>query len=140
MTPYYRRDQADGITPPNLADASTYAEHIVHARGKRTRFTSLSSDPATIVDFGPQLWQLLQPKIYDDGHGVISHDALVSTLREETRASLDPAARELASRALPRAVKRREALVHWNFDVSRIARKELSEWARPHVRHYFVKA
>jgi hypothetical protein len=137
---YFRRDQTDGITPPNLTDESTYAEHIVHARGKRTRYTSLSIDPATIVEFGPQLWRLLQPKIQDGGHGVLGHDDLVTTLRAETRSSPDPAARELASRALPRTLRRREALVLWRFDVSRVPRKELSEWARPHVRPYFARA
>ncbi|KYF55842.1 hypothetical protein BE08_06005 [Sorangium cellulosum] len=71
---------------------------------------------------------------------MVPHDALVCTLREQTRSAPDPVARELAARALPRAVRRREALVLWSFDVSRIPRKELSEWARPHVRRYFVKA
>lgn len=33
----FRRDQSDGISASNLADESSYAEHIVHARGKRTR-------------------------------------------------------------------------------------------------------
>ena len=139
MTDYFRRDQTDGITPPNLGDRSTYAEHIVHARGKRTRFTSLSTDPASIVDFGPALWRLLQPNIYDDGHGVIGHDALLSALRADASSSSDPLTRELASRALPRAIRRREALVTWNFDVSRILRKDISEWARPHVRPYFSR-
>ena len=59
MPDYYRGDEADGVTPPNLEDSSTYAEHIVHARGKRTRFTSLSTDPTKIRDFGTQLWRLL---------------------------------------------------------------------------------
>jgi len=140
MPDFFRRDQEDGITPPNLADRSSYAEHIVHARGKRTRFTSLSIDPATIVEFGPQLWSLRQPDIYEGGHGVMGHEALLTALREATRASPDPVAREIASRALPRATQRREALVTWKFDVSRVPRKELSEWARPHVRPYFSRA
>ena len=137
---YFRRDQADGVTPPNLSDQSSFAEHVVHARAKRTRFTSLSIDPALIVEFGPQLWRLLQPKLEDDGHQVVDHDTLVRALRDGARSASDPGAQDLAARALPRAIRRREALVSWSFDVSRIARKELSEWARPHVRSYFVKA
>jgi hypothetical protein len=137
---YFRRDQADGISPPNLADRSSMAEHIVHARGKRTRFTSLSVDPSTIVEFGPQLWRLLQPKLMGDGHGLVDHEALVRTLRDEARSAVDPIAQDLAARALLRAIRRREALVSWSSDVSRVARKELSEWARLRVRPYFVKA
>jgi hypothetical protein len=137
---YFRRDQVDGITPPNLADLSSVAEHVVHARGKRTRFTSLSLDPSTIVDFGPQLWRLLQPKLMDEGHGIVEHDSLVRALRDEVRSASDPVAQDLAARALPRVIRRREALVSWSFDLSRVARKELSEWARPHVRPYFVRA
>ena len=30
---YFRRDQRNGISPPDLTKDSTYAEHIVHARG-----------------------------------------------------------------------------------------------------------
>jgi hypothetical protein len=137
---YFRRDQADGITPPNLADDSSFAEHIVHARGKRTQLTSLSLAPAAIVKFGPQLWRLLHPKLASDGHGVVDHDTLVRTLRDEARSHPDPVAQDLAVRALKRAIPLREALVCWSFDVSRVARKDLSEWARPHVRPYFVKA
>ena len=143
MTPpseYFRRDQADGITPPNLADDSSFAEHIVHARGKHTRFTSLSVDPTAVKDFGPQLWRLLHPELGRDGHGLTDHDTLVRTLRDEARSHSDPVAQDLAARALPRAIRRREAIVCWSFDVSRVARKDLSEWARPRVRPYFVKA
>jgi len=50
--PYFRRDQRDGISPPDLSKVCTYAEHIVHARGKRTQFTSISLDLAKIRDFG----------------------------------------------------------------------------------------
>jgi hypothetical protein len=39
---YFRRDQRDGVGPPDLSKVCTYAEHIVHARGKRTQFTSVS--------------------------------------------------------------------------------------------------
>lgn len=137
---YYRRDQADGVTPPNLADEeSTYAEHIVHARGKRTRFTSLSDDPSTIADFGPQLWRLRQLELRDGGHRVEHHDALIQALRVQT-GDARPDVRQLARKALQRAQKRREALVIWCFNISGVAPKALPEWARPHVRPYFARA
>jgi hypothetical protein len=139
MPEHFRRDQEDGITPPNPVDRSSYAEHIVRARGKRTRFTSLSIDPGAIVDFGPQLWRLIEPLLHADGHGLVNHDVLLRTLRNEARSATDPIAQDLAARAIPRAVRRREALVAWTFDISRITAKMHAEWARPHVRAYFVK-
>lgn len=140
MPDYYRGDEADGVTPPNLEDSSTYAEHIVHARGKRTRFTSLSTDPTKIRDFGTQLWRLLQPKIYDDGHEVVVHETIVEQLRHEARNKSNPEAAEFAARALDRARKRREALINWKFNTSRIERKHLSEWARRHIQQFFVRS
>lgn len=135
---YFRQDQRDEVTPPNLGKESSYAEHIVHARGKRTRYTSLSTDPTCIRDFGPQLWRFHEAPAAADGHRVLPHDALLTALRQELN-SQDPAAQDLAARALPRAPKRKEALVLWDFDVSRVSRKELSDWARPHVQKYFSR-
>jgi hypothetical protein len=137
---YFRRDQADDITPPNLGDdSSTYAEHIVHARGQRTRYTSLSTDPDSIKMFGPQLWRFHEDVAHADGHGVVSHEELLAVLRQECCSPADARAQDLALRALPRARMRREALVLWRFDTSRVARKLLTEWAQPHVRKYFSK-
>ena len=136
---YFRRDQSDEITPPNLGNESTYAEHVVHARGKRTQYTSLSTDPASIKDFGPQLWRFHEALAAAAGHRVLDPPSLVMALRREL-GSKDLRARELAARALPRATQRKEALVLWAFDTTRISRKELSEWARPHMRQYFTRA
>lgn len=49
---YFRRDQGDEISPPDLSKECSFAEHIVHARGKRTQYTSVSLDLAKIKDFG----------------------------------------------------------------------------------------
>lgn len=137
---YFRQDQEDGITPPNLGDSSTFAEHIVHARGKRTRYTSLSTDPEAIKIFGPQLWRFHEAAATQEGHRVVTHEELLTWLKQECTSSPDPKARDLAIRALPRARQRREALVVWNFQTSNVERKLLTEWARPHVRKYFSKA
>jgi hypothetical protein len=138
MTELFRRDQTDGITAPNLADTSSFAEHIVHARGKHTRYTSVSTDPDTIRDFGPQLWQLLQPKTQQEGHRVVSHDELLTELRRILSTGTDEE-KERAVRALPRAKKRREALVEWQFNLQNVERKELMSWAQKHVRPYFTR-
>ncbi|HEU4410440.1 MAG TPA: hypothetical protein VFS43_34615 [Polyangiaceae bacterium] len=136
---YYRGDQADGITPPNLADTSTYAQHIVHARGKRTRYTSISTDPASITDFGTQLWRVLRPKLDEENHSIEHHDALLRVLLDQAHTAADKAARQIAREAHRRAQRRREALICWNFDVSGVARKDLQAWAQRHVRPYFAR-
>jgi hypothetical protein len=137
---HYRRDQVDGISPPNLDDVSSYAEHIVHRRGKRTKFTSVSIDPSCIGrDWGDQLWRLNEPMLPPDGHVLIHHEELIAHLRHESVAGLDEA-RELAMRAVERARKRKEALVDWRgFELSRVERKERLAWAAIHVRPYFSK-
>lgn len=112
---HFRRDQTDGISPPNLADESSYAEHIVHRRGKRTRFTSVSTDPNWIRDFGDQLWKLLTERVRAAGHGIVLHADLMAALRADVQGQ-DADAREIAMRAIPRATLRKEALVRWNFD------------------------
>ena len=135
----FRRDQKDGISPPNLADQSSHVEHIVHARGKRTRFTSVSTSPDAVRDFGEQLWKALRDALQKDGHPVVEHDALVKLL-QRVLASGSPDDKERAARALPRTKKRLEALSEWTFDVSNVPRKDLITWATTKVRPYFAKA
>ena len=139
MADLFRRDQTDSVTGPNLDDTSSYAEHIVHARGKRTRFTSVSTSRDAIRDFGPQLWKLLQPQIATDGHAIVTHEDLVRALRQTLSDEGDARARELAARAIPRAVRRREALVQWGFKIDGVERKDRMAWAEKHVRTYFTK-
>lgn len=142
MVDLFRRDQVDTVTGPNPDDVSTYPEHIVHARGKRTRFTSVSTSPLAIRDFGDQLWKLVQPKVTDDGHVVVAHDELVKELRRLVGTGGDGDGRiaELAARALPRALQRREALIDWKYNTDRIERKERMAWAERYVRDYFTRA
>ncbi len=135
----FRRDQKDGISAPDLADSSSYAEHVVHARGKRTRFTSVSESPDAIRDFGDQLWKALRDALKKDGHPVVEHDALVKLLRG-VLAGGSPDESERAARALPRTRKRLEALIEWHFNTSAVARKDLVGWATAKVRPYFSKA
>src|SRR4051794_6190582 len=68
--PYYRRDQKDGVSPPDLTKKCTYADHIVHARGKRTRFTSVSLDLSKIRDFGEASYRLKRREAEADSHKV----------------------------------------------------------------------
>lgn len=137
---YYRGDEANNITPPDLADQSSYAEHIVKARGKRSRFTSISTDPTSIRDFGTQLWRALQPALSAGGHDIEPHNALLQTLLNQAHTDPDKSTRQLARKAHGRAQKRREALICWHFNVSGVERKALQAWAQRHVQPYFAKA
>jgi hypothetical protein len=136
---YYRRDQASGITAPDLSKAVTFAEHIVRARGKRTQFTSTSLDAVKIRDFGDALYQLRDDALASDGHALVEHEKLMTSLRA-TVASSDKAERARAIQALRYAKKRLEALVHWTFDTSGVEPKNLINWAGPRVQPYFARA
>ena len=139
LTEFFRCDQADLVTGPNLANTTSYAEHIVHARGKRTQFTSLSEDATKIREFGPQLWKLLLAVAKQNNHTILGHQDLMAALRRELD-SEDDAASELALRAIPRAKKRVEALIVWNFDVPAAVKKNPINWATTQIQKFFIKA
>jgi hypothetical protein len=135
---YFRRDQRDGISPPDLSKECTYAEHIVHARGKRTRFTSLSLDLTKIKDFGDTNYRLERAKLVDDQHGLVEHEELIDELRRTIRDG-EKADRLLAVQAMRYATKRKEGLVNWSFDISRVARKDLLTWTTARIQVYFTR-
>jgi hypothetical protein len=135
---YFRRDQREGISPPDLSKECTYAEHIVHARGKRTRFTSVSLDLRKIRDLGDTNYRLERQKLLDDQHALVEHESLLSELRRVIREG-EKAERLRAVQALTYASRRKEGLVNWSFDVSRVARKDLISWAKVRVQPYFTR-
>ena len=135
---YFRRDQADGVTPPDLTRDCSYAEHIVRARGKRTQFTSVSLDPDAIRDFGPALYRVLRPEIDQDGHAIVSHSDLLQRLREAA-ASTTKEERARALQAQRYAKRRKEGLVAWTFSLQGIERKALITWAIRAVQKYFSR-
>ncbi len=133
---YFRRDQSGGITAPDLSKLCSPAEHIVRARGKRTKYTSVSLERNKIDDFGPALYQVLRDKIAEERHSIIEHGALMTTLREVARTS-DKADRIRAIQAQRYAKRRSEGLVDWAFDISRIPQKDLITWAFGQVQRFF---
>jgi hypothetical protein len=135
---YFRRDQRDGISPPDLSKGSTYSEHIVHARGKRTRYTSVSLDLTKIRDFGDTNYRLERAKLAEDNHGLVEHEELTDELRRTIRDG-EKADRLLAVQALRYATKRKEGLVRWTFDISPIARKDLLTWTGARIQVYFTR-
>jgi hypothetical protein len=134
----FRRDQRDGISPPDLSKECTFAEHIVHARGKRTRFTSVSLDLAKIRDFGETNYRLVREKLIEDRHGLVEHEVLIDELRRASRDG-EKADRLLALQAMRYATKRKEGLVSWSFDFSRVARKDLLTWTGARIQVYFTR-
>lgn len=138
LKPYFRGDQASGITAPNLAKDCTYAEHICRARGKRTQFTSISLDKSKIRDFGDTIYQLKRDVVDGDKHETIEHETLIAELTQASQEAIRTE-RLQAVQALRRARRRREGLVRWQFDCSSVAAKDLIKWATDRVQVYFVK-
>lgn len=135
---YYRGDQENGITAPDLSKACTYAEHIVKARGKKSQFTSVSLDKDKIRDFGEVVYQLLRDKLNSDAHLLVEHDALISTLQEVAQHE-DKDEKLRAVQALRYAKKRKEGVIEWKFNTSTVQRKDLITWAYGKVQVYFQK-
>ena len=136
--PYFRRDQGDGISPPDLSKTYSYAEHIVHARGKRSQFTSISLDLAKIRDFGDTNYRLKREETEQDGHIIIEHENLITELRRVV-SEQDKAERYRAVQAIRYATRRMEGLVTWTFNTNGVAGKDLINWAAQRVRPYFAK-
>jgi hypothetical protein len=135
---YFRRDQSAGITAPDLTKVCSPAEHIVHARGKRTNFTSVSLHPSRIEDFGEVTYVLEQTVMAADYHVLIKHQELVDGLRATCRNG-EKAERTRALQALRHAMRRSEGLVDWKFDTSRVERSDMITWGYGRVQKYFRK-
>jgi hypothetical protein len=135
---YFRRDQRNGVSAPDLSKLCTYAEHIVHARGKRTQYTSVSLDLTRIRDFGDTDYRLERVKAAADGHILIEHETLIAELRTAAIEG-EKGERLRAVQALRYATKRKEGLVKWQFRIEGIVRKELIGWAEAHIQAYFIR-
>lgn len=133
---YYRRDQKGGITAPDLSKQCTVAEHIVRARGKRTKYTSISLDPDKIDDFGPTLYEALCSEILSKNHLIIEHNALIESLKSAA-SNGEKSDRRKAIQAQVYAKRRREGLIEWTFDTTNVERKDLITWAFAQVQNFF---
>jgi len=139
MAEYFRGDQAAGITAPDLSKADcTFAEHIVRARGRRSKYTSVSLDPGRIRDFGETVYRLVREKLLADQHVLVEHDELLVALRRSVEDS-DKAERARALQAIRYARRRLEGLVDWHFETAGVERKDLLSWTFARVQAYFTK-
>lgn len=137
-TDYFRRDQENGVTPPDLSKTCTFAEHIVHARGRRTQFTSITLHPHKCRDMGEATYWLRRSEVDHDGHRVVEHAELLAALEDAARDG-EKADRIRAIQAARYARRRSEGLIDWRFDTTGIARKDLISFARERIAPYFVK-
>jgi hypothetical protein len=138
VRPYFRRDQSDGISPPDISKECSYSDHIVHARGKRTRFTSVTLDLARCRDFGECSYRLHREIVEADMHKVVEHEALLAELQQSISQG-EKDERLKALQAFRYAKTRKEGLVDWHFDISRIERKEIIGWTQRQIQKYFVR-
>jgi len=138
VTPYFRRDQSDGISPPDLTKNCSYAEHIVKARGKRSQYTSVSTNLTKIRIFGDTNYRLERDKTAADGHRLVEHAHLVAALRQQANEG-EKEERLFAINAIRYATMRCEGLVVWAFNITGVARKDVITWAQGKVQAYFVK-
>lgn len=135
---YFRQDQSDGISPPDLTKVTTFAEHIVRARGKRTKYTSVSLDTGKITIFGDTAYRLLTVELLADAHPIVTHADLLAELQRVIEEE-DKADRLRAVQAKRYAKLRKEALVDWLFDLRSVARKDTINWAKGQIQKYFAK-
>jgi hypothetical protein len=133
---YYRGDQRAGITAPDPANQCEVSEHIVRARGKRSRYTSVSLDRHAIERFGECDYLLLRDLLDRDKHTLMEHVELMRHLAEAAREN-EKGERLTAIQGLRYARLRKEGLVIWNFNIDGIERKSLITWAYAKVQEYF---
>ena len=135
---YFRGDESSGVTPPNLLKDCSYSEHVVHARGKRDKYSSVSLSPESIRIFGDTLWQLKCKECRSEGHILVEHQQLVASLQHTIKTE-DKGERARAIQALRYAKLRKEGLVDWHFDFSGVERKVLDTWTTIKVRAFFSR-
>ncbi|MFP4474845.1 MAG: hypothetical protein ACLFOY_04750 [Desulfatibacillaceae bacterium] len=127
------------MTPPNLAVDCTYSEHVVRARGKKSRFTSISRTPERIRDFGPALYRVLREVLMRDGHGLVGNRELTDHLAKVAKNG-EKAERARAIQALRYSRRRDEGLIDWRFSTEGVERKGLITWAFDAIQKYFDRA
>jgi hypothetical protein len=136
---YYRCDRDSGITGPDLSKSEcTFAEHVVRARGKRTKYTSVSLDRERITCFGPATYLVRRTMLVEDRHGLVEHEELLRSLETSARQG-QKHERARSIQALRYVRTRLEGLVDWSFDITGVERKDLIPWAERQVQKYFQR-
>ncbi len=138
MTIHYRKDSPNGITPPNPDSIRDIVSHITKHRGMKTAYTSVSEDQNAIKHISGQLYKTDSSEIILDNHKFITHPELTEALKGVIQSS-QKADKVIASRAFQFAVRAKEALIDWQFDLSKTDRKERISWCYEHIQKYFSR-
>lgn len=136
---HYRKDSPNGITPPNPDNVVSLVEHITKHRGQKTHFTSVSEKADAVKHFSGTLYSTEPESITADTHSFQTH----SEVRDELRGLIQTSKRGdkvLAQRALQYAEKAHEAVISWQFDLSRVDRKDRINWCGSRIQAYFKSA
>ncbi len=138
ISTHYRKDHPKGITPPNPDAERDIVQHITKHRGLKTPYTSVSEDAQCIRHFEGSLYATEPEVILRDGHHFHAHSDIVKELTSLVQSSTRNE-RILAARALHLAARAKEALIDWQFDLTRINKKARITWCAQHIQSYFQK-
>ncbi len=135
---HYRKDSPRGITPPNPEAEKDLVQHITKHRGMKTPYTSVSENANYIKHFDGSFYKTEPDEIIHDGHNFKPHHEVIQELTAFMQVSLRKD-RILAQRALQLALRAREALIDWQFDLSAVERKDYITWCDSHIQRYFYR-
>lgn len=135
---HYRKDNPNGITPPNPDGNKNLVEHITKHRGMKTPYTSVSEDPNAIKHFSGELYKTDPDNVIADGHNFKSHSDVIDELRSIIQTSA-MSERILANRAFQYAKRAKEALIDWQFSLDNIKKKDRISWCYNHIQKYFQR-
>ncbi len=135
---HYRKDNPRGITPPNPEAEKDIIQHITKHRGLKTPYTSVSENADSIKHFEGSLYKTEPDNIISDGHKFKPHNEVIHDLNGLIQASTRKE-RILAQRALQLALRAREALIDWQFDLNSVEKKDYIHWCANHIQKYFYR-
>ncbi len=104
----------------------------------KTQYTSVSEDEQAIKHFSGELYRTESDHIVGDNHNFIAHSELSDRLKSVI-ASSSRGERVTASRALQLALRAKEAVIDWRFNLETVPRKDRITWCFNNVQKYFHK-
>ena len=133
MPKHFRKDNPNGITPPNPDVIVTYFDHITKRRGMKTCYTSVSEGEKFINHFDGCLYHTSASSIKIDGHEFIPHSNVIANLCQ-ARATTDRHERIAIDRAILMASRAQEALIRWDLKNKNVQRKNRISQAQNQIQ------
>ncbi len=135
---HYRKDNPNGITPPNPDGDRDIVAHITKDRGMKTPYTSVSEVQNSINHFSGILYKTEPNQIINDKHKFKAHSELMNELRSIILTS-SKKERIYAQRAFMLANRAKEALIEWEFILDTVKKKDRIKWCYNHIQKYFQR-